>query len=252
MTPQPQNAAAESASCLTSAMLRVARLALSTSASQLSQACHTKRACHSAGFLGEKQLSNNFTTCFSDLKGACLASQQPVGKTSSRPRLPEVATCKRFLKVSLEPKGHATKRRSTQRKQTSLQLACLSCIYHDPFSVSTQHNTSLQLACHSRIYLESCSDYEVRGANLEHINGVVKLRARTGFSLQQAAEARAFVHIEKPRAQQSCPAQDSRNHNLVSMRPCEDCGACHCGGKRRPSHPSLAMFDKHLGTTCQL
>ena len=110
MTPQPQNAAAESASCLTSAMLRVARLALSTSASQLSQACHTNHhtptrgmsyvwhaflrmallpsgwlcACHSAGFLGEKQLSNNFTTCFSDLKGPCLASQQPVGKTFSR------------------------------------------------------------------------------------------------------------------------------------------------------------------------
>ena len=122
-------------------------------------------------------------------------------------------------------------------------------------TILAQHNTSLQLACHSRIYLDSCSVYKVlaeaevnlRNANLEHISstvahftireegagdideskgtykaggplyGVIQLPARTGFSLQQADEACAFVHIEKPRAQQSCPTQDSRNHNLVSM-----------------------------------
>ena len=108
-------------------------------------------------------------------------------------------------------------------------------------TILAQHNTSLQLACLSRIYLDSCSVYKVlaeaevnlRNANLEHISstvahftireegagdideskgtykaggrlyGVIQLRARTGFSLQQADEACAFVHIEKPRAKLS-------------------------------------------------
>ena len=114
-------------------------------------------------------------------------------------------------------------------------------------TILAHRNTSLHLACLSRIYLDSCSAYKVRNTNLEHIsstvahftireegagdideskgtyeaggplNGVIQLPARTGFSLQQADEACAFVHIEKPRAQQSCPTQDSRSHNLVSM-----------------------------------